>query len=75
MLTVREEERDKVRLLDAGADDYVTKPFGVAELVARAGGPAPPHGGRGEAPPVTRCGDVEVDRDARTRAQGEAPST
>jgi two-component system, OmpR family, KDP operon response regulator KdpE len=36
MLTVRSEERDKVRLLDAGADDYVTKPFGVAELVARA---------------------------------------
>ena len=36
VLTVRHEERDKVRLLDAGADDYVTKPFGVAELVARA---------------------------------------
>ena len=36
VLTVRQEEREKVRLLDAGADDYVTKPFGVAELVARA---------------------------------------
>ncbi len=36
VLTVRSEEREKVRLLDEGADDYVTKPFGVAELVARA---------------------------------------
>ncbi|HKF42471.1 MAG TPA: response regulator transcription factor [Thermoanaerobaculia bacterium] len=36
VLTVRHEEREKVRLLDAGADDYVTKPFGVEELLARA---------------------------------------
>jgi two-component system KDP operon response regulator KdpE len=35
VLTVRNEEREKVRMLDAGADDYLTKPFGVAELVAR----------------------------------------
>jgi two-component system KDP operon response regulator KdpE len=35
VLTVRDEEKDKVRVLDAGADDYVTKPFGTAELLAR----------------------------------------
>lgn len=35
VLTVRDEERSKVRALDAGADDYVTKPFGMAELLAR----------------------------------------
>jgi two-component system, OmpR family, alkaline phosphatase synthesis response regulator PhoP len=35
MLTARREEADKVVGLDAGADDYVTKPFGVRELVAR----------------------------------------
>jgi two-component system KDP operon response regulator KdpE len=35
MLTVREEEDDKVEALDAGADDYVTKPFQVRELTAR----------------------------------------
>ncbi|MCS6800099.1 MAG: response regulator transcription factor [Myxococcota bacterium] len=35
MLTARSAESDKVRGLDAGADDYVTKPFGVGELVAR----------------------------------------
>lgn len=36
MLTVKDEEIDKVRGLEAGADDYVTKPFGHLELVARA---------------------------------------
>ena len=65
VLTVKNEEREKVRLLDAGADDFVTKPFGVAELLARArallrrresGAPAA----------KTRWGDIEVDLDART---------
>jgi len=35
VLTVRSDEREKVALLDAGANDYVTKPFGVEELMAR----------------------------------------
>jgi two-component system KDP operon response regulator KdpE len=35
VLTVRDDERSKVAALEAGADDYVTKPFGMAELVAR----------------------------------------
>jgi two-component system KDP operon response regulator KdpE len=35
MLTVRSAEKDKVRALDAGADDYVVKPFGIDELLAR----------------------------------------
>jgi two-component system, OmpR family, KDP operon response regulator KdpE len=35
MLTVRDSEEDKVRALDAGADDYITKPFFVGELTAR----------------------------------------
>jgi two-component system, OmpR family, KDP operon response regulator KdpE len=35
MLTVRNTERDKVDALDAGADDYVVKPFGIEELLAR----------------------------------------
>jgi len=64
VLTVHGEEREKVRLLDAGADDYVTKPFGVAELVARAKAlmrrrePAQPPG-------PSRFGDVEVDTETR----------
>ena len=35
MVTVRNTERDRVEALDAGADDYVTKPFGMAEMLAR----------------------------------------
>lgn len=35
VLSVRDQERDKVAALDAGADDYVTKPFGIDELLAR----------------------------------------
>ena len=35
VLTARGQERDKVRALDAGADDYITKPFSMAELLAR----------------------------------------
>ena len=35
MLTAKSQETDKIRGLDAGADDYVTKPFGVNELIAR----------------------------------------
>jgi DNA-binding response OmpR family regulator len=36
MLTARSEEADKVTGLESGADDYLTKPFGIRELVARA---------------------------------------
>ena len=37
LLTARGEESDRVRGLDCGADDYVVKPFGIAELIARIG--------------------------------------
>lgn len=73
VLTVRQEEREKVRLLDAGADDYVTKPFGVAELLARTRALLRRAEGRPDATPLTRWGDIEVDRDARmVRRQGQA---
>ena len=71
VLTVRQEEREKVRLLDAGADDYVTKPFGVAELLARARALLRRAENRPDATPLSRWGDIEVDRDARSvRRQG-----
>jgi two-component system KDP operon response regulator KdpE len=71
VLTVRQEEREKVRLLDAGADDYVTKPFGVAELVARVR--ALLRRRQDDAPPLARFGDVEVDRAARVVRRGGKP--
>jgi two-component system KDP operon response regulator KdpE len=72
VLTVRQEEREKVRLLDAGADDYVTKPFGVAELVARARALVRRTESRHGAPFLDRWRDVEVDREARAvRKSGE----
>ncbi len=64
VLTVRNEEREKVRLLDEGADDYVTKPFGVAELVARARALLR-RGESARGPALARFGDVEVDADDR----------
>jgi two-component system KDP operon response regulator KdpE len=73
VLTVRAEEREKVRLLDAGADDYVTKPFGVNELLARARAllrraepRAAPAGSR-------RIGDLVVDIENRVVKRGDAP--
>lgn len=65
VLTVRQEEREKVRLLDAGADDYVTKPFGVEELLARARALLRRTENRGEGQALDRWGDIEVDREAR----------
>jgi two-component system KDP operon response regulator KdpE len=67
-----DEETEKIAALDAGADDYVTKPYAVGELLARlraalrrAAGPA------GDAPAV-RFGDVEVDLALREVRRGGA---
>ncbi len=63
VLTVKNEEREKVRLLDAGADDFVTKPFGVAELLARAR--ALLRRGVLEKTTITHWADIEVEAEAR----------
>jgi two-component system, OmpR family, KDP operon response regulator KdpE len=66
MLTVRDTEKDKVTALDAGADDYVTKPFSTPELLARVRAalrrvPNNPESG----PQVIKAGELEVDLQAR----------
>src|SRR6185295_3795264 len=61
VLTARGDEAAKVAPLDAGADDYVTKPFGVPELLARIRS-ALRHGVQVKgAPPIIKSGDVEID--------------
>lgn len=81
VLSARDQEREKVAALDAGADDYLTKPFGVSELLARVrvalrhaarlSGPGEP-----EQAAVT-IGDVSIDLAARrvTRAGEEVKLT
>ena len=67
ILSARSAEADKVAALDAGADDYVTKPFGVGELTARLR-VALRHAARGAQQDVggtLRFGDIEVDLERR----------
>ena len=70
VLSARSGEADKIAALDAGADDYLTKPFGTGELLARVrANLRRPRAAAGaleeEADPVFRFGEVEVDRQAR----------
>lgn len=61
ILSVHDTERDKVRALDSGADDYLTKPFGMGELLARIR-VALRHSARHERQdPVLRFGDLRID--------------
>jgi DNA-binding response OmpR family regulator len=60
MLTARSQETDKIRGLDAGADDYVTKPFGVNELIARIRAIFRRASRTGAAPDVFAFGDATV---------------
>jgi two-component system KDP operon response regulator KdpE len=66
VLSARTDERDKVAALDAGADDFITKPFGVAELLARTrANMRRVRAGRATTDSIFRFGDVEVDLSAR----------
>ena len=72
ILSVRGDEKDKVRALDEGADDYVTKPFGVEELLARIRVALRRSAGQTTAAPVFTTGDLEVDLSKRiVKRRGE----
>lgn len=73
VLSARDQERDKVEALDAGADDYLTKPFGVEELLARVRVSLRHAAGRlsGETATLYRHGQLTIDLGKREVRRGE----
>jgi two-component system KDP operon response regulator KdpE len=74
MLTVRDREEDKVMALDAGADDYITKPFNIRELAARIRAAVRRSSASHVDPDaVIRIGDIELDPARRLVRKGGEP--
>jgi two-component system KDP operon response regulator KdpE len=76
VLSARVGEQDKITALDAGADDYLTKPFGVGELLARvrASSRRRLHAGADSGPgAIFEFGDVKIDLSLRTAHKGGNP--
>lgn len=61
VLSARDRETEKIESLDLGADDYVNKPFGVGELLARLRAAIRHRMQRHNETPIARIGDVEID--------------
>lgn len=72
VLSARVQEKDKIQALDLGADDYLTKPFGVGELLARTRALLRRQG-RANASPIVAFGDVEVDLSRRLVTRAGSP--
>lgn len=71
VLSARVSETDKIKALDAGADDYLTKPFGVGELLARVRSSMRRHGQAGsDTQGLLQFGDVRIDSKARLVTKG-----
>jgi two-component system KDP operon response regulator KdpE len=73
VLSVRDRQTEKVAALDAGADDYVTKPFGMEEVLARMRAQLRRVHADEPSPPVARFGDVEIDLARRLVRVDEQP--
>lgn len=71
VLSARAEEQDKIAALDAGADDYLSKPFGIGELQARLRVALRRHGSGSQSDPLVTFSDVRVDLAARRIQRGE----
>lgn len=70
VLSARSEETDKIAALDAGADDYLSKPFGIGELQARLRVALRRHSATTPAEPVYTFSDIQVDLAARRILRG-----
>jgi two-component system KDP operon response regulator KdpE len=73
ILSARVAEQDKVLALDSGADDYLTKPFGVAELLARVRALARRRFKAQEGSPKVEFGDVRIDFSTRSVLRNDKP--
>jgi len=72
VLSARTSEEDKIAALDAGADDFLTKPFGVGELLARVRVALRRHAGNNQESPLVSFSDVTVDLiNRRVQRNGE----
>ncbi len=74
VLSVREHENDKIAALDAGADDYLTKPFSIGELMARIR-VAVRRSAQPEDAPIFQAGDLVVDMPHRSVSMRGQPIT
>ena len=73
MVTAKTTEIDRVKGLDIGADDYMTKPFGVMELISRVKAMLRRSGGAEAKEKLLKCGVIALDRERHTVQVGDRP--
>ena len=73
VLSAREQEAEKIAALDLGANDYVAKPVGIAELLARVRAALRPRRSQSPDAPLLRIGDIVIDVPAHRVTRADAP--